>query len=185
MLLQPLPLFFSVCSRPSDGGCKGLRPPPLTAGAVLESSSSKLNGPRAMPPAGPRASVSPPEDTAGEAGAPAAPTPRSARLTPRRTRALASCSRHSPAESRSSGCSPAIRTRVMQREPVSALRETRGVGGGRLARRRQDAEDLGRPEALCRADDRGRRGLRGDPAGDRPSRAVAKAGLWLVCLDAA
>ena len=34
MLLQPLPLFFSVCSRPSDGGCKGLRPP-LTAGAVL------------------------------------------------------------------------------------------------------------------------------------------------------
>ena len=27
MLLQPLPLFFSVCSRPSDGGCKGLRPP--------------------------------------------------------------------------------------------------------------------------------------------------------------
>ena len=34
MLLQPLPLFFSVRSRPSDGGCKGLRPP-LTAGAVL------------------------------------------------------------------------------------------------------------------------------------------------------
>ena len=34
MLLQPLPLFFSVRSRPSDGGCKGLRPP-LTAGAVV------------------------------------------------------------------------------------------------------------------------------------------------------
>jgi len=34
LLLQPLPLFFSVRSRPSDGGCKGLRPP-LTAGAVL------------------------------------------------------------------------------------------------------------------------------------------------------
>ena len=33
MLLQPLPLFFSVCSRPSDGGCKGLRPP-LTAGVA-------------------------------------------------------------------------------------------------------------------------------------------------------
>ena len=34
MLLQPLPLFFSVRSRPGDGGCKGLRPP-LTAGEVV------------------------------------------------------------------------------------------------------------------------------------------------------